>query len=47
MYFIITNFHTEIKPQVKVNHDMNLLAFTQRLINYGHLVKHTGLIGFD
>jgi len=22
-YFIITNFHTEIKPQENVNHDMN------------------------
>jgi len=28
LYFIITNFHTVLKPQVEVNHDMNSLAFT-------------------
>jgi len=28
VYFIITRFHTEPKPQVKVNHDINSLAFT-------------------
>jgi len=37
LYFIITNFHKELKPLVEVNHDMNSLAFvvhyTQRLIN--------------
>jgi len=27
LYFIITNFHTELKPQVKVSHDMNSPAF--------------------
>jgi len=29
LYFIITNFHTELKPQVKVSHGMNFPAFTQ------------------
>jgi len=28
LYFIITNFHTELKPQINVSHDMNSLAFT-------------------
>jgi len=28
LYFIINNLHTELKPQIKVNHDMNSLAFT-------------------
>jgi len=27
-YFIITNFHTELKPQENVSHDMNSLTFT-------------------
>jgi len=27
LYFIITNFHMELKPQVKVSHGMNYLAF--------------------
>jgi len=26
LYLIITNFHTELKPLVKVNHDMNSLT---------------------
>jgi len=29
-YSISTNFHTELKPEVKVNHDMHSLAFTLR-----------------
>jgi len=28
LYFIITNFHTELKPQAKVSHDMNFLTLT-------------------
>ena len=28
LYFIITNFHTELKPQVKISRDMNSPAFT-------------------
>ena len=28
LYFIITNFFTELKPQVKVSHDMNYPGFT-------------------
>jgi len=28
LYFIITNLHTELKPQVNASHDMNSLAFT-------------------
>jgi len=28
LYFITTNFHTELKPQVKVSHDTNSPAFT-------------------
>jgi len=28
LLFIVTNFHTELKPQVKFNHDMNSPAFT-------------------
>jgi len=28
LYFITNNFDAEIKPQVKVNHDVNSLAFT-------------------
>jgi len=28
LYFIITNFHTDLKPQMKVSHGMNSLAFT-------------------
>jgi len=28
LYFIITNFHMELKPQVKVSHDMNFPVFT-------------------
>ena len=27
-YFIITNFHTELKPQKNVSHDMNSSTFT-------------------
>jgi len=27
LYFIITNLHTELKPQVNASHDMNSLAF--------------------
>jgi len=27
-YFIITDFHTELKPQVNVSHDMNFPTFT-------------------
>jgi len=27
-YFIITNFHTELKPQKNVSHDMNSPTFT-------------------
>jgi len=27
LYFIITNFHMELKPQVKVSHSMNSRAF--------------------
>jgi len=27
-YFIITNFHTELKPQENVSHDMNSPTFT-------------------
>jgi len=26
LLFIVTNFHTDLKPQVKVNHDMNSTA---------------------
>jgi len=48
LYVIITNFHTELKLQLQVNHDMNFLAhYTQGLINYGQLVNHTALIRFD
>jgi len=48
MHVIITNFHTELKLQLQVNHDMNFLAhYTQRLINHGQLVNHTALIRFD
>jgi len=28
LYFIITNLHTELKPQVNARYDMNSLAFT-------------------
>jgi len=28
LYFISTNLHTELKPQVNVSHDMNYPAFT-------------------
>jgi len=28
LYFIITNLHTELEPQVNASHDMNSLAFT-------------------
>jgi len=28
LYFIITNFHTELKPQVNASHDENFLALT-------------------
>jgi len=28
LYFIITNLHTELKPQVNASRDMNSLAFT-------------------
>jgi len=28
LYFIITNLHTELKPQLNASHDMNSLAFT-------------------
>jgi len=27
-YFIITNFHTEFKPQENLNYDMNSTTFT-------------------
>ena len=27
-YFIITNFHTELKPQENISHDMNSPTFT-------------------
>ena len=27
-YFIITNFHTELKPQENISHDMNYPTFT-------------------
>ena len=49
LYFIITNIHTELKPQVKASHGMNFqcLDYTQCLINHGQLVNHTVLIKFD
>jgi len=28
LYFVITNFDTELKPQVKVGHGVNSPAFT-------------------
>jgi len=28
LYFIITNLHTELKPQVNASHDMESLALT-------------------
>jgi len=28
LYFIITNLHTDLKPQVNASHDMNSLTFT-------------------
>jgi len=28
LYFIITNLHTELKPQVNASHDMKSLALT-------------------
>jgi len=49
LYFIITNFHMEHKPQIMVSHGMNSTAFTLHtmLINHGQLVNHTALIRFD
>jgi len=36
LYFIITNLHTELRPQVNANHDMKSLAltmlYTRRLV---------------
>ena len=46
LYFIITNFYTELNPQVKVSHGMHL-HYTQYFINHGQLVNHTALIKFD
>jgi len=44
LYFIITNFHTALKPQIKVSHSVNCpgfsLYYTQCLINHGQLVNH-------
>ena len=32
LYFIITNLHTDLKPQVNASHDMNSLEFTMLYI---------------
>jgi len=45
--FIITNFHTKLKPEVKVSYDMNSLPHTQRLSDHSWLVSHTALISFS
>ena len=34
-YFIITTFHTELKPQVKIDHGINSPAFTLRPVTRG------------
>jgi len=31
--FIITNLHTELKPQVNASHDINFLAFTMLYVH--------------
>jgi len=50
LYSFINSFHTEIKLRLKVNHDMNSLAFTpvhNILINHGQVVNHIALVRFD
>ena len=37
--FMITNLHTELKPQETVSHGMTFPAFTP-LINHGQLANH-------
>jgi len=45
LYFIITNLHTELKPQINASHDMHSLAFT---ILYAHrLVTEAPLENFS
>jgi len=50
LHFIINNFKTDMKPQAKVNHDVNFLAFTpvhNILIDHGQVENHISLIRID
>jgi len=48
LYLIITNFYTELKPQVKVSHGMNSPAFTlYTMFDHERLVNHSAVIRFD
>jgi len=49
LYFITTNFNTELKPQVKVSHGMNSPAFTlyATFDKSSSVSNHTALIRFD
>jgi len=48
LHFIITNFHTEIIPQVKVSCDIiPWHLHNTRLVNHAQLVKHSTLNRFD